>query len=395
MEVCILTTSYPRFKGDYAGIFIHNLAKNLVKNGIKVKVVAPNDFKTKSNEIIDEVEIFRFNYWFIKKHQKLCYGGGIPNNIKNSLLAKLQIPFFIFSFFLNSLTISKKCKIIHAHFLLSGFISIPIKFLTKKSLITTVHGSDLRSISTLKIIKKFMIKIDYFISPHPELTEILNKFNIDGKNILEIPNIISFGEYEFEDSKDSIKCVNNEFGLKNEQVVTYITRFNEMKDPLTFIKSIPYVIQKRKNVKFFLIGDGPLMGDVKQLVKKLEIDSYVILPGYRDDIRRFLERTDIFLTISNVENIWSMTLIEAIKTGVPCILTKVGYTKKIFTNFENACLISSGDPKELSLAILKLLKDDKLRKKLSENAKILIAEKGFNNNKIIKRTICVYQKLLK
>ena len=96
MKVCILSTSYPRYSGDYAGIFVHNLAKELIFNNIKVKVVSPHDLDTKNCEIIDGVKIERFKYWFIKKGQMLAYGGGMPYNLANSFLAKIQLPFFLF-----------------------------------------------------------------------------------------------------------------------------------------------------------------------------------------------------------------------------------------------------------------------------------------------------------
>lgn len=389
MKICMLTTSYPRYEGDYAGCFVHNLSKELIKKGIDVCVLAPNDINAKSHEFIDNVEIYRFKYWFTKKGQKLTYGSGMPSNMSNSFIAKIQIPFFLFFFFLNGFIRARKCDLIHSHFLLSGFIALPLKYLLKKPIITTTHGSALRDLSYINFLSFFMQRIDVIISSHPELTEKLNHLKLS-KKIIEIPNLISFGKYENEDFKKSLEFINKEFNLKDEKIVTFISRFVDFKDPITVVKSIPLVIKTHQDIRFFFVGDGPLMKEIKNLIKKLDIESYIILTGFRDDIIRFLKKSDVFIASSHVENIWSMTVVEAINQNVPCILTSVGYTNKIFTHLKNACLISPKDEHSLSRAISELLENKKLSEKISTNARLLIKEKGFENTAIINKTIKIY-----
>ena len=60
IKLLILTHNYPRYKGDYAGIFISLLARNLLKYGIKPIILAPHDPGSEEYEIIDGVTIYRF-----------------------------------------------------------------------------------------------------------------------------------------------------------------------------------------------------------------------------------------------------------------------------------------------------------------------------------------------
>ena len=392
MKVCMITTSYPRNVDDYAGNFIHNLAKKLVRNGMNVNVVAPHDVFTKNHEFIDDIEIFRFKYWFSKKNQKVAYGDGMAHNLTRSFFPKIQFFFFLFFLFFKSLKVAKNCDIIHAHFLLSGFIGIPIKFLLRKPIITTVHGSDIREIQYSYKLFYLLSKIDKIISPHPELTNKLIEFKVPQK-ITEIPNIIDFGEYENENSKKSVQMIDKEFDLKDNKIVTFIARFVDFHDPITFIKSIPYVIKKRSDVRFFLVGDGPLINKIKKNIRELNIESYVILTGFRKDVKRFLRRSDIFIATSKIENIWSMTVVEAITIGVPCILTSVGFTDKKFTHLENAYLIKSKDEKALASAILTLLDNKNLRKKISNNGKIILEKNNLKNDLIVEKTIQLYKNI--
>jgi hypothetical protein len=94
MNVCILTSSFPRNSKDSAGIFIYNLAKWLAKKNINICVVAPHDKGCSFIERKDNFTILRFPYFFPFHLQKLCYGSGIIKNIKENKALFLQIPFF-------------------------------------------------------------------------------------------------------------------------------------------------------------------------------------------------------------------------------------------------------------------------------------------------------------
>ena len=96
MKVCVVTTSYPRYEGDFAGAFLLHICQELEKLGVEVTVVAPNDTQSKRYERHGNVTIRRFNYFF-KSYQKIAYGyGGIPVNLKSNPWLVFLLPFFLF-----------------------------------------------------------------------------------------------------------------------------------------------------------------------------------------------------------------------------------------------------------------------------------------------------------
>lgn len=389
LKLCILTTSFPRWEGDFAAIFIYDLCKKLAEKEIKVMVVAPHEADIPQFEDFKGIEVHRFQYMWPPKMQKLAYGAGIPENLRASYFAKVQLSIFSWMFFIKGLKIAKKCDIIHAHWILPGFIGIFIKKLLRKPLVLTVHGSGLRNKNKM-IISRTLSEADIIISPHPELTEASLKYVTEEK-IVEIPNIINFEK--FKEKSDSF--LEKEFGLTNEKVVTFVGRLVEFYDPLTFIKAISYVLKENHDVKFFIVGDGPLRNKIESLIVQLNIGANVITTGFRNDVNMFLNRSDIFIGISPVENIWAMTILEAIVSGTPCILTDVGYTSKKFTHLEDAYLIPKKDEKRLAAAILELLGNDELRKGISKNANSLLEKEGFIGETPVRRTMQVYSNLIK
>src|SRR4030042_1653882 len=117
MRVLVLTSSFPRIQGDSSGVFILSLCKELQKLGIELGVVAPHDYGCKRHEFLEGIEIFRFPYFYPYRFQRLCYGAGILKNMKESPVALMQLPFFIFAELSYAFRIAQQRKfdLVHAH----------------------------------------------------------------------------------------------------------------------------------------------------------------------------------------------------------------------------------------------------------------------------------------
>ncbi|MEK6828232.1 MAG: glycosyltransferase family 4 protein, partial [Nanoarchaeota archaeon] len=304
MKICILATSYPRTKDDYWVPFMHSWARELAKKE-DVTVVTSGGANTKDYEVRDNVKIHRFNYFYPKNLQVLTYTGGMGESFKQNFLAKLQAPFFMLSFMLKSLKIAKNCDVINAHWVLSGLAALPLKFFYKKPVVLTEHGGSIRALP--KWLNKFVIKrMDAVTSAHYDMLEIIKKMG--AKNAVDIKNFLNEDKFLKKHNKSEIK---KELKIKNELIVTFIGRFELLKDPLTFVNSIPYIIKSMKNVKFIMIGDGHLKEDIENQIEKLNIGKYMIMPGPTADVDNFLAISDVFIACSATENCFSTTILEA------------------------------------------------------------------------------------
>jgi glycosyltransferase involved in cell wall biosynthesis len=390
LRVCVLTTSFPRFpEGDGAcGNFVNNLVLALSEK-IEMKVVAPHDHGAKIRDKFNDVCIYRFRYFFPSKLERVAYGEkGIIENLRKNFFLVLQVPFFLFFFLLKTWQVSRDCDLIHANWVITGAIALMVKSLLNIPVVLTVHNTRLRHFP--KWLTRYVVgKVDMVISPHPELTEIIR--SLGKKRLVEIPNMIDFDKFGL---TEGVSQVRKELGIKEEMIVTYVARLVEWKDPLTFVKSIPYVINELENVKFLVIGGGTLENDLRQLIKELHIEKYVVITGQRNDIASILEISNVFAALSMVENIWSMTVVEAMTAGVACILTRVGSTGEVLDHMKNSYLIPPKDERALAEGIVRLLKDEKLRKGLSDCAKELMEKTGIGRENIIVKTLDVYCRLV-
>ena len=375
MKICILSTSYPRSKGDHWVPFMHSWARELAKTE-DVTVVTSGGPGTKDYEERDNVKIHRFNYFYPKRLQKLTYSGGMKESFRQEFLPRVQAPFFMLSFLFKSLKVAKDCDVINAHWTLSGLAALPARFFYKKPIVLTEHGGGIRGLP--KWLNRFVLRrMDMITSAHYDIIEEIRKMG--AKNVADVKNFLDEEKFLRKHDANSIK---RKLGIKNENVVAFIGRFEELKDPLTFVESVHYA--SGKSTKFIMVGDGHLKQEIQDKIRELNIE--IILPGPTSDVDEFLAVSDVFVACSATENCFSTTILEAMLSKVPCIITKAGVTEKFFIHKKDAYLVNKKNPEDLAKGVIDLLRDVKLRKKLSENSLKFLGRYGFKN-KIIKEKI--------
>lgn len=387
IKVLCITSTYKLSQQDNIAYFIAGLNKILQQQGIDVTVLAPHGPNISRFNVYDGVKIFRFSYFFPTKLQKVAYHYGILSNINKSYFALFQFPFLIFFLSINLIKLIRRnnYSVIHAHWLIpQGCIAVIIGKILKKPTVITIHGSDIRKIP--KCFSKFFLKqSNVVICPHPELSIILNAISV---NFEEIPNIVR-SPSKIKDSNEIFK----QFGLIQKPVISFIARLDTFKDPVTLIKSVPSVMNKNSSIQFVIAGDGPLFSEVTSEVSKIANKKRIKILGMIDNPDTLLGISTVFVALSRIENIWSTSLVEAMKTGIACIVTKSGTTEMYLTHMENAYLIDPNSPDQLADAILFLIDNPNFREQIAEGGKKLISKTFLSEEKIAEKIINIYSGL--
>ena len=111
-----------------------------------------------------------------------------------------------------------------------------------------------------------------------------------------------------------------------------------------------------------------LNDDLIALTADLGIKEAVNFLGIRDDIPKLLANHDIYVMSSKWEGL-SISLLEAMASGLPIVATDVGSNEEVIDNRVDGLLVKPNDPKVLADNIVNLTKNPELRKTLSKNAK--------------------------
>ena len=148
-----------------------------------------------------------------------------------------------------------------------------------------------------------------------------------------------------------------------------ISRLEPIKNQALMIDAFYRAVRIIPNLRLMMIGDGAKIHDLKQQVKALGIEKEVIFTGFMDNPQRFIYLFEIFLLSSFSEGT-SMTLLEAMSLGKPCVVTDVGGNPEIVINNNTGKVVPSNDVDRFAESILELLTDDHKKKACGDAARL-------------------------
>lgn len=402
MKVCILTTSFPRFKGDSAGIFIYHLSRWLVKKGVNIEVIAPHDPGCHFTEKWENIRIHRFPYFYPFQLQRLCYGSGIVKNIKNNLPAILQLPFLCASEFLYSLAVFKKTKpdIIHAHWSLpQGLIGIIAKRIFKIPCVTSIHGSDVYGLRSafFKALNTVVIRNSDICTANSMATARIARKVCGNDNV----NVLPMGvDTEYFSKIHDVASLKRKFKIEGP-VILFVGRLIDWKGTAYLINAMPETLQRFPTAKALIIGSGPQKDELVGLAETLALQEHVIFIDEvpQEELVAFYSMADIFVLPSIVNENGEteglgVVLLEAMACGLPVIGCNVGGIPDIIRNDVTGLLARQKDPGDLAEKIIQMLSDKVLRNKVIQNGLDLI-ERKFSWEAISDKFIEVYNSVLK
>jgi sugar transferase (PEP-CTERM/EpsH1 system associated) len=139
-----------------------------------------------------------------------------------------------------------------------------------------------------------------------------------------------------------------------------VTRFSAIKDPLNTIDAFALLRSLgHRDIRFLVVGDGPLRGDVETRVADACLEGVTCLPGSTLDVAPYLARMDLFVLGSKREGI-SNTILEAMAAGLPVVATATGGNVELVEDGRCGFLVEPGCPAKLADAIARYVVDPAL-----------------------------------
>lgn len=348
----MITSSFPRYEGDYFGPWILDYARALASENTKVIVVAPNvrDIPHSISEH-KNLQIEKFNYWWPLKYQRLVHPPGMIPQIKKNPFRILQIPFLLLGYIRMANKIIKReaIDLIHCQWLIpSGFIGAIIKQFYNIPLYVTSQGAELflPLHHPYSIFTKWTIRKANKIFPVSEqMAKKLISFGCRNDKIVIIPN--SVDTTKFKPLKDN--QFRNTYAIPHyKTLILTVRRLVKEKRVEDLINSFAK-LAKGKNAQLVIAGDGPERNYLEHLTKQYNIENEIIFLGNvnNEDLPNIYDASDIYVLSSQQEGL-SLSLLEAMSTGTIVISTKsTGGTDLIQHNL-NGFLYEIGNTSQLT-----------------------------------------------
>ncbi|MGV9270471.1 glycosyltransferase [Kitasatospora sp. NPDC003701] len=160
-----------------------------------------------------------------------------------------------------------------------------------------------------------------------------------------------------------------ELGLPQDAfVVGTVGNLTPKKDQATLLLAHARLRRDRPRARLVLIGAGPLDGRLRAHAEELGVSDSVLFAGSRPDVPALLPGLDVFTLSSRQEGL-PVALMEAMTSGLPSVVTRVGGMPEVLDDGDQGLLVEPGDPAALAAALGRLADDRELRERLGAAAR--------------------------
>lgn len=275
--------------------------------------------------------------------------------------------------------------IIHSHHRMTTLLAKMISRVTKIKVLHTQHLciEDKFKLTHLSLSAARIITVSKAAK-----RILIDKANLEGKDITTIYNTI--------ETKSHNKLVDAKLlNLKEKGyfIVAQVSRIIDYKGVYDFVEVAKQTNTQNEKIKFVLIGDGPDLKNISELIKREQLENIIYLLGAKDNIIEHLKHIDVLLLCSYIEGL-PLTPLEAFSQGVPVIATNIDGTNEEIDNGQNGYLVCVKDIEGFKEKILELYEDKEKYSHMKNNC-IEVFNTKFNKERYFQLHSNEYRELLK
>ncbi|ADL50272.1 glycosyltransferase family 4 protein [Clostridium cellulovorans] len=224
-----------------------------------------------------------------------------------------------------------------------------------------------------KIIRVLLNTFDTVVAPTEKVQESLKNYKV-ATNIEIIPTGINLKRFQSSLSRNERDEILSNYNLKlTDNVIIYVGRIAEEKNIEEIISFYNKGISHLKNTKLLIVGGGPYLSKLQDLVREYEIEEYVKFTGMipSEEIHKYYKLGDVFVTASTSET-QGITYIEALASGVPVLCRWDMCIKDLVIDEKTGFTYKNED--EFTNKLTKLIQDEEIKKEMALEIKYKVQD---------------------
>lgn len=154
------------------------------------------------------------------------------------------------------------------------------------------------------------------------------------------------------------------------------------------VEAAALVVRQVPDARFVIAGEGELRESLEHQIRHLGLEKHVKLAGFRPDILSLHKAFDIFVMSSVTEGLGT-SLLDAMACGKPIVATAAGGIPEVVEHGKTGFVVRPRDHDAMADAIVRLLKDEALRRRMGEAGLSLVSAK-FSAEKMVEGTLAAY-----
>lgn len=181
--------------------------------------------------------------------------------------------------------------------------------------------------------------------------------------------------------------------LTTHTTVLFVGTNMQRKGIITLINSANDILMQVPECKFLIVGKDRFISKYKKIAQQNDVLDKMKFLGHRsqNELYSIYQEASIFVLPSLTEA-FGVAVLEAIAAGAVPVVSNVGGLPEIIQDEVNGLLVPPDDPKALTCAIIRLLKNPDLMDKLRTNGRVTLEK--FSHEEMVSKTIEVYNELI-
>lgn len=331
------------------------LAQTLAGLGEEVRVAAPGAPGVPGRERAQGVEIRRITYALPRSLQKLAYGGGLIPNLRARPVLALLLPQFLLALGLAAARLAAGSDLLHGQWVVSGWLGRAFRFIHGRPVVVTLRGSDLALLRHLPrpLARWSLAGFEAVTAVSQEICRAVLDLGLAEEKVFLTPNGVNLDLFRPLDQGECRAALGLEAG---RPVLLWAGRLAPEKGASDLIQAVPYILEGHPRARLVMLGQGPLLAELKGLRTQLGLEGAVELrPAVpRQDLARWYNAADL-VCLPSLREGRPNTLLEALACGRPILATRVGGVPEIIAEGRTGRLVEPGDPEALGRAAAELL----------------------------------------
>ncbi len=176
------------------------------------------------------------------------------------------------------------------------------------------------------------------------------------QRIFHIPNMINLPE------TTTYKAPH----FSNTVVIGMAARLFSFKGMDTFVRAMEILKTKNISFKAKIAGDGPEYNTIKSLIETLDLEDRIEMLGWVDESKTFYDTLDI-LCIPSLSEPFGLVVLEGFSASLPLVVSDASGPMEIVEHGKDALVFPKGDYTQMAHAIIKLINDPEMAKRLTQN----------------------------
>jgi len=199
---------------------------------------------------------------------------------------------------------------------------------------------------------------------------VINARQIDPAKVKVVYLGVPLEEFSRPRDAGEIAAAKRELGLPaGAFAVGTVTRLHESKGNSYLVDAAARVVRDRPAARFFLVGEGPLLPELKAQASALGLGDRFVFAGFHRDIARTLSAFDLVVFPSLWEGT-PLTVFETLAMGKPVVATDADGLLDVLSDGRDALIVPRRDADQLARAVIQAIDDPDLRERLGAEARV-------------------------